>query len=665
MSIFLKKSIIKAMMATLLLASLAGCGEGSSNDSDTTGSTVSGSAMAPPASVALFEQKSTLLAIADVLISSAAAEITGLEPITGATVELIQVDNNGIQVGDVLASTTTSLTGNYQLSLPAGIDFAANLVLRITAPGDNSTMQAQVITETVNIDPYSDFLLDKLVENGTRLDTLAINEVLLLKGKLEEFDFTAQPGTNLEQMLAELEAATGEFMDESIETVNNGEGDSGSIAGNYHLGEFGLSLHDHDEGLVGTFSAEVTLGNAELSAGDGSAFSAAVNLAEVDSWYNLVYLGNGTANLSFTDIIEETEEVDGFVDGNGALVIESPFEEDLDTESGFGWRCPPTVTRLDALGSDVFLSRSTDACVRYRLTEEGALDPNAREGDEVFYDFVMLARASENANAGLLNGEYGVVGLLAGAQHGSGVTLIESFYGVEQFDGVSSVNENEFDGIALVRSPDSAAVAETDMLTENFSYAVDSTGKLSVSDNESTEKGFITSDGNLLALFFRDKEEDAGDPPTVTNAESGMVLGLKLPVSRPDMNGRSYRLYNLTFGYGQTDSFMNSLADAVLTFDDVLAELTFDQERGIEKSHDLANIESVSDIFAGKEVGADAPYMLEANGKLNIGLSSAGFESWLEFDGFVSANGEFLVLRSYYGNDPDNEVGIFIGSLIQ
>ena len=44
-------------------------------------------------------------------------------------VELIRIDDDGNQVGDVLASTVTSITGDYSLALPVGVSLSGNLIV--------------------------------------------------------------------------------------------------------------------------------------------------------------------------------------------------------------------------------------------------------------------------------------------------------------------------------------------------------------------------------------------------------------------------------------------------------------------------------------------------------------------------------------------------------
>ena len=45
----------------------------------------------------------------------------------GATVELLRVDNAGNPVGEVLAETVTSITGDYRLTLPDGVVLKSRL----------------------------------------------------------------------------------------------------------------------------------------------------------------------------------------------------------------------------------------------------------------------------------------------------------------------------------------------------------------------------------------------------------------------------------------------------------------------------------------------------------------------------------------------------------
>ncbi|MEP2613290.1 MAG: hypothetical protein ABJH31_04270, partial [Marinobacter alexandrii] len=236
-----------ALSSSLLLA---GCGSSSSSGSDSgsgssQNSEISGTATAPAGAVAFYEPRSAIEIALNYVIPPVAAAITGLDPIGGASVELIRVDDDGIQVGEVLATTSTSITGDYRLTLPEGVNLAGNLVVRIT--GQNSiSLRAQVVEQDVDISPLSEFVLRKFITQGANLDQLVVNDVVKLEGRVEAFDITLSDSNNLEQAFATLDQQVGDFVENQVAVVAAGEGDSSGIAGNYRSAAFGFGLHDSD-----------------------------------------------------------------------------------------------------------------------------------------------------------------------------------------------------------------------------------------------------------------------------------------------------------------------------------------------------------------------------------------------------------------------------------
>ncbi len=662
--------VLGLFSAGLLFAALAACGGGGSSGG-TVAPAISGKASAPGGAVVYFQETSVIQLAANFLMPMASAEISGLQPVQNATVELIQVNNDGNQVGEVLASTQTSVTGDYQISLPAGIDFAANLVLRITSTDLTQTLDAQVVSQTVNIDPYSDYLLDKLVENGTQLDTLATNEVLLLKGKLEEFDLTA--ANDMSEMLAALEEATGEFMDQSIQTVNNGDGDANNIAGDYHFGEFALSLHDSDADPYGTFSTELIQESVLLGAEDGANIIATFDNQRIDTWFNLQYVPEGNHQLYLANSIENfPEEEAGTVDGTGALVFEADFEEEIQDcdepnpeQNCFGWRTPAATYRIEPVGtSGLYVGRFIDASIRYHLTSDKVLDPNNKAGDEVFYALSLLAKKGTDMSEASLSGEYGMIGLLAGAAHQTGITEIEGFYAVENFDGAGNATETDFNGYSINRAPNSAPNTVTETTLENFSYTVANDGTLVISFGQESDSGFVSADGNLIAAFSSETQDNGQNPATILTASNGLVTGVKLPVTTPGMAGKSYKLYNLMFGYGNTDTTLSSFSGGLLSFENGSnLTLSANKVRGVSRDNDNSNLEG----FAGNMgiIAQNTAFTIGNNGKFNSKLLLDAGET-VTIDGFVSESADMILFRTIYQDTSlgEKEVGLFIGSLV-
>lgn len=165
----------------------------------------------------------------------------------GARVELIRIDNDGNQVGDVIATTYTSTDGNYELDLPTGVDLSGDLIVRITGT-NNATMSAMVVEQAIDINPAADFVARKFIESDADLGSLELSEVVELRGQVEEFDLTADPSADIEAMLAILDSELGEFVESSVTKISTEEGDTSSIAGNYYSSAFSYDLHDSDLG---------------------------------------------------------------------------------------------------------------------------------------------------------------------------------------------------------------------------------------------------------------------------------------------------------------------------------------------------------------------------------------------------------------------------------
>lgn len=214
------KTLSVLLFSLLTLVSACGGGGGSSKTPATSNITITGSASAPSGVIAQLRNRSFMYAISDFLLTSAGAAITGLEPVSGAQVELIKVDDAGNQVGPALVSTTTSITGGYELALPAGVNLAANLIVRISGTGVD--LRAMVVEKTVDITPLSEFLLRKFIDSGTLLSTLTVSNVATLSGHAAEFDVAAT--SDLSTMLTALDTAIGPYIDDSIVAMNNTPG---------------------------------------------------------------------------------------------------------------------------------------------------------------------------------------------------------------------------------------------------------------------------------------------------------------------------------------------------------------------------------------------------------------------------------------------------------
>lgn len=98
---FQQLALAAAVSSAVVLTGCSGSSSGSANGGDTDGggaietTSVSGTAEAPSGAIASLEPVSPLQFAINFLVSPVAAAITGLDPVGGATVELIRVNNAG------------------------------------------------------------------------------------------------------------------------------------------------------------------------------------------------------------------------------------------------------------------------------------------------------------------------------------------------------------------------------------------------------------------------------------------------------------------------------------------------------------------------------------------------------------------------------------------
>lgn len=167
----------------LISASLAGfvaaCGGSSSGPAPadppvTVG--VSGSVSAINGEIAFYSPSVTDTLIAGLFGKPAFSAVTGETNVgAGVTINLIEVDASGTQVGDVIATTTTDASGNYTLDAPEG--FTANPKYCVRAVGTSVNSDARVDSLAPNISPTSDAVSAVIAANALDLAKLSAAEV--------------------------------------------------------------------------------------------------------------------------------------------------------------------------------------------------------------------------------------------------------------------------------------------------------------------------------------------------------------------------------------------------------------------------------------------------------------------------------------------------------
>jgi hypothetical protein len=109
---------------------------------------------APSGAIAFYRPTALEHLLAGLFGKAAYAIEPGLTAVgAGVTVNLSEIDNTGTQVGQVIATTTTDVSGRFTLSPPADFQPASKYVVRVV--GNTSSMDAFVIGTQVDVDPYT------------------------------------------------------------------------------------------------------------------------------------------------------------------------------------------------------------------------------------------------------------------------------------------------------------------------------------------------------------------------------------------------------------------------------------------------------------------------------------------------------------------------------
>lgn len=453
--------------------------------------------------------------------------------------ELIRVDDNGEQIGEVLATARTSVTGNYSLTLPQGVNLAGNLVVRITGT-NNAQIRSQVVEQDVDIDPASEFILQKFVQSGASLENLEVTDVVRIKSRVAEFDLTASPDFQLADMLAELDKVVGDDLEGQIELATTEDGDVATIAGDYRSSAIELGLYDSDNNSGGTWASEIFTANFTFASdADGDL---QITLTAEEGLDSLLF-GTSLADtglFTFADSDEAEESIPGIFKDNNTITLELPFEEEVDGDVGF--RSPPATLRLQkAQNNNVFVLANTETVIRYGTTMEGDLDPDAKEGDELSKTLEVFAQTPSGDDPINLTGVFGRVYLENDQVASNSITMT-----TEQ--NIVTFNGTDLDATAGTLQDLTLTTGGVEYFAEpagedqtGLPFDLNDDGDFVSIDGDPVD-GFIDAGLDFIALFSADNSVEG-------ESEFSKTLMVRLPGSTPTIAGNSYRVFGISTGF--------------------------------------------------------------------------------------------------------------------
>lgn len=152
--------------------------------------TVSGTVTAPGGELA-FNPPSKLQRFASSIFGKpAVAALANVSAVgSGVTVELIEVDADGNQVGDAIKSTTTDSSGSYSFKTMTDPD--SKYVIRATGSAD--TMDVRFTSTSSSIDPVTSAASSLITDTASDLSALSVEEVVELQSAVETLAQAVDP----------------------------------------------------------------------------------------------------------------------------------------------------------------------------------------------------------------------------------------------------------------------------------------------------------------------------------------------------------------------------------------------------------------------------------------------------------------------------------------
>ncbi|AMO56998.1 hypothetical protein GZ77_01305 [Endozoicomonas montiporae] len=667
---------MKLLLMAIVLGLVAGCGSSSSSNDAVEDSLqpeirVSGMVEVPggDGGLASLVQPGLLDWLIEGLVPKAVATITGMEPVVGAFVELIRIDNNGEQVGGVLASTTTGLNGNYSLVLPTGVNLSGDLIVRVTSVDDRllgDDLRAQVLEEAVNINPVSEFVLQRFIANeDVDLATIQPGSVVRLRGQIEAFDLTET--ADLSSMLEQLDERVGPYVDERIPIIT--QGDSSMISGEYHLSQFTVGLH---EGHLWEGSLEMSLSHESMIFVPRDHGAVERQMSGDES--RAIHYAEAPQRLhTEINISNETGSIEGDIDGEGTLAYNASFEEWCEEEEDkqVCFRMPAFQYLTQKVkDKNILVERLEDAVVRYGITDVDGLptlDPDDEHGVEIFRGIGINMKKPDTLAFADLQGAFGAVSynVYVDSDH---LTEIDMVVSTINLDGSNVIVEDNIDSISIQRD-EMGVLTKTQSNDEN---------PISMDFELSNEAGridfvagidpipgveFVASanvndelDVLVSRIFAAVDVED-----NIPFASIGYGIALKLPETKPELSGKTYRLMTVGVSHG---------ADEFAIFRvgyDTLLTMTSSTDGSLEGTEYLERINTGHQDGGYKlnqsegQVNKAVTINLEENGFATLTLDDA---AGTEIKGFFNEGASMGVFRRYWegtgDKDGEKELELFV-----
>ena len=271
---------------------------------------------------------------------------------------------------------------------------------------------------------------------------------------------------------------------------------------------------------------------------------------------------------------------------------------------------------------------------------------------DYYSGLILASKKTTQVSAGDLLGDYGFISI----ESNLGETLkFLSVVGEKAISDDMQITESRSNQISILRSAEGhISVVEDVSLHDATGFSLDSMGSV-VIGTDNKVRGFVNQNTSALIYFGQTPAYHLGDP----EKGSGLSIALQLPSSVPNLTGQIYHLLSMTTGLSDQGLQLGAITSG---------EMHFNPDNTVSLN-DIVVQKSLLP-FAGGDVNLvtipsnypNLSFVLEENGLLKITGIETG-EGILEFEGYVSANGEMIVMRSKLTASVSNniEIGMVVG----
>ncbi|GAB1256290.1 hypothetical protein NBRC116494_07920 [Aurantivibrio plasticivorans] len=502
---------------------------------------ISGVVEAPNGLVAQLQPSPLLRDIANWLIPSAYAALTGIEPVVGAEVELVYIDDTGTQVGDVIDTAITQSNGGFTLIVPEGVEIeeSGDLIVRVLGGPD---FRGQVVRGRADINPYTELLLRRFINDGFDLSELNPALVAAIYTFIDDYELPV--GASIEDTITQLETEVGPLLDKQIEILLATHGSASDVLDSYRLSEFRWAM-------VGDGDADHVIEQFSLTVWDSQ-----WNLVDdsiSDDGYLLVspvfqdtafsqLLADNSINFNASES-SLSGSSGGLLSSDNILYSQVGLLQSLNGDYRRDTQ-PAVVEYQFSPDFNVFALPSKTDSEYFRVVDDDdeVIDPAEEAGDDFTRGLVLSTRIPTEASTSDLSGDFGRVAITTSIENDGSVEAALTKDEMN-FDGIDTVTFTSGTRQTLSRTGSNS----TDYLSATFtdtdgSYAIDENGNVTLRDTEEPT-GFVNANFDFYGAVIADSTDDGAeeDPETLSTTQE-IQWAVKRPSSLIDLTAKSYRL---------------------------------------------------------------------------------------------------------------------------